>query len=267
MLTNLAASRCRLLILDRLLREGPEKGVVLEEELDCSSSTVRRNLKILQDGGWVEREDGLNAVPRGRRFLLLPLLRAVRLFRVYEQQEEFWGTHDVAGLPAEILEDLDMLEGGEVLRGDTADPLKPVRVAGERVLKSSAVKVLSPTFLEQYVEVYRETHERGIEVELVLTREGVAQVGEMPEVMEIWREKRGRGSLELSQVDEAEPMVFVGEDFVALGLPRTGEEAVDLSTMLLAEGEDAVEWGERLFRRYRDRAEPVERLGEPREDS
>lgn len=259
-ITDLAASRCRLLILDRLVEEGPGRGRTLEEELDCSPSTVRRNLKILQDDGWVERRDGLNAVPHGRRFMLLPLLKAVRLFETYEEQEGFWGGHDVTGLPEELLGDLDMLGRGEVLRGDTADPLKPLRVAGEHVLGSSGVKILSPTFLEHYVEVYRETHERGIEVELVLTREGARQVDEMPEVLEVWREKRARGDLDISQVEEIGPMLFVGDDFVALSLPRTGEEAVDLSTVLLAEGRDAVEWGKRLFRHYREGAEPVEGL-------
>lgn len=253
-LTDLAASRCRLDILEVLV-DGPATGRELEQSLGHEPSTVRRNLKILRDDGWVERRDGANRVRGGRRFLVEELLKADRVISTYGENEGFWRGHDLSALPPSLLRDLDLLRTGRVVSGTAADPRRPLRVSREHMLDSSEAKVVSPSFAREYIEMHRRCAEDGIDVELILTHDAVEVAEEHPETVELWRQHCSDGGLSLYRGEGFRFVLVVGDDFAALNLPRAGEETIDLSNLFVAEGREAVEWGEQLFRHCRERSE------------
>lgn len=253
MFRDLISSQCRLDILELLQEEG-NGGSSLDLECPCGSSTARRNLKILREEGWVEKEDGKHRLNPQREFLIEPLLKAMDLFGVYESAEDFWDGHDLDPIPDDLLEDLDDLAGGEVVSGTVSDPLRPLEEKERIIEESSDPQIVTPAYLPEYEDIALNIVESGGMADVLMTEEALAAFAERSDELSRDSIPETRG-LRVLTVDR--PLGFgltFGDAGIALTLHRD-DGGFDLSRSYVAEGERAIEWGRRLFGRASEAAE------------
>lgn len=254
MITELSSSKCRLDLLEHLV-ETPLNSDELTDKVPYTASTVRRNLKILQEMGWLEKEGRTYRFREEKRFLVDPLLRTEGILRAYGEHRDHWESHDLSPIPEDLKEDFGMLRDGEVVSGTTAEPRRPLEREAELATGSETVKVLSPAYVPEYGEMAREWAETGAEVRVVSTQKAVNAFRR--DNQEIVDKLREQGDVETRVVEGLLVGLTLGDDFVALNLPRN-DGTFDLSRLFVARTEEAVEWGERLFRYYWDQSRPAE---------
>lgn len=225
----------------------------LEKRVDYTASTVRRNLKILEDMGWLKKENRIYSVQQEKAFLITPLLRADRVLRVFQEHRDHWETHDLSPIPDALRDDFGMLQGGEVVTGTMARPRLPLEREAELAQGAKKLKKLSPAYVPEYGEMAKEWAEDGASLEVVATVDAVTAFrSDNPGVAEEFSET---GELEVRCVDALLVGLLVGDDFVILNLPRR-DGTFDLNRVFVARTPEAVEWGERLFAHYWERARP-----------
>lgn len=250
MITELSSSRCRLDLLEHLV-ETPLTSYELAERVPYTASTVRRNLKILEDMGWLEKDDRTYRFREEKLFLVEPLIRTEGILRAYGEHRDHWESHDLSPIPQCLKEDFGMLRGGSVVSGTIAEPRRPLDREAELARGSEKVDVLSPAYVPEYGEMAREWVETDAEVRIVSTRKAVeAFRRDRPGVVEALR---GRGGVEVGLVEGLLVGLTLGDDFAALNLPRN-DGTFDLTRLFVARTEEAVEWGERLFDYYWERS-------------
>lgn len=242
----LAGSENRVRILRALSRETMDLRD-LREGLGIPRSTVKRNVSALVEAGWVvETIDGYRATRVGE-MVLTNFLRAVEVAGLAEELADFVRWLDYPDL------DLSIFEPAEVVSFTPSRPYAPSEAFAELLGSVEEVRVLYPYLIPLHVEVLRRRVEEGeLRVETVLGPDAAyAFASTYPEALAaLLREGRVYRSRE-----EPPFTLAVHEGGVVLlahdgdGMPRA---------LLETASSDAVEWGEDLFRRYREDADPLE---------
>lgn len=117
----LASSPCRVRILDMLSREGRLAGTELDERLDASRATVKRNLEVLAERGWIQRVNGAYAATLLSEEIAEDFATLAETMTVATHLEPF-----AAALPATFDGDLEDLAGADVTISDHTDPYATV---------------------------------------------------------------------------------------------------------------------------------------------
>lgn len=254
MFREICSSECRTGIVRQLL--GGERGSrELSDELGFDGSTVRRNLKKLREGGWVERRDGVYTLVRGRRFLLEALCETDSLFDIYMENREFWDRHGIEGIPEGLRRRLHELEGGEILRSGPEDIFDPYDEFYENLEESDEVFGVSPIFHPDYPEFFSDLADRGKEVQLVLTPKVLERSLQSPPGPDRFLDSE-TAEIYLHRGDP-EVAFTVTDRFLSLGLFEESG-GYDPSRDFICHAESALEWGRDLFEHFREEAERLE---------
>lgn len=239
-----SAARERVL---RSLRDRPAASKSLCEHLPGSESGIYAATADLADRGLIERIDGKRWRLTGRGTVVVnAIARQRRLEAALATDPDYWNEHDVTALPAPFRERLHVLADCRIARSTAADPQRVVRRIRDRVADAERVRVVSPVYSADYEAALLAAAERG-EQRVVLDPSVVAGVDETA------TDADARIDVRVLDVDVA---VGIVDGALLLSLPtRRGE--YDLRTDLLATEPEAVEWGERLFAHYWERATPL----------
>lgn len=233
------------------LADGPREKCDLVRELDVSRSTIDRSLRDLESRGYAECVDG------GYQLTL----RGRLAFAEYRQFADRLETFDRAAplttpLPADCPLGTEALVGGEVVLSEPPVPYRPIEHHLQRVREADRVRLLGTVIADQYVRTY---YEQVIEGELEV------QAAISPSVLwETFATYEDRmvtgldtGRVTLRELPEPPPFsLFVLDgDERRVGVMVYGDEGV--RGYVDNDRPAAVDWGERTFERYWERAEPL----------
>lgn len=237
--------------LFRWLSAGPRGRDDLARDLGVSGSTVDRRLRDFESRGYVERVAG------GYRLTLQGRL-ALAVYRQFVELQEAIGAAVplTAALPADCELAPDALVGAEVIVADPPAPDRPVERHLDRIRGADRVRALGTAIAPRYVQAYHEWVMAGeLEVQAAIAR---------PVLRELLANYRGQvevgfdtDRVTLRALDDPPPfsLFLLDGDERRLGVMVYAGDAV--RGYVDNDRQEAVEWGERLFERYWEGADPL----------
>ena len=237
-------SRLKLDILKNLLT-GDKDLSELKNVLGSSGSTIIHALNDLNELDFTDKDE--------KKYKLTPLgvIGAQNIMytllnnKVLEKYRDYWITHDITGLPANLLKDIGELCDSVLVRNDSTDLNKVHSTFRSILLTSKSVKGISPIFHPDFIEVFKKMLDLGAVIDLILT----------PEVLERTMSLVDREEL-LGPIEENKLNIFISdslrvaltvtENSFSMGLYSLSGE-YDYSMDLVSNNIKAIEWGERLY--------------------
>lgn len=229
----------------------------LENALGVEATTIHHYLPSMITDGMIER-----APAKGRRSIYsltnkgqiraLLLAELARGLIALKENESFWQTHDLSGIPDYLKTWILQLSGGETIRGESDDPLKSQEAFMESVSRAKKFMFgVSPITAPGYSEMISGLVHRGVTVKLILAKSVISKIDpvELNAVL-------SAENFHLYELQEAKVAFTVTEELVSIALFKP-DGSYDPQQDLICLGPDAVKWGKELFRYYLDQAMPV----------
>ncbi|TSA49048.1 DUF1724 domain-containing protein [archaeon] len=252
-----ALTRSKVRAKTMLCLEDGEKNIgALEKEIGTRATTILHAIRNLIDADLVTRaENGytLTNIGRVQTHLINELVSAITIL---DQHKDYWLTHDISGIPEELLSRIGMLGRSEVVRADPAALLKAQTYFMEKIIESKVIRGVSPIIIPGYAETITACVENGIDVELVLT-DSIIDLA----YSDYYKGADGLLEFEnfrLYKIKADVKVAFtVSDEHLYMGLFRQ-EGGYDLGNDLFCTGKAATRWGMELYEFYRNMSELVE---------
>jgi len=232
------------------LRESPKSLPELVLALGVRDTTISHSLKPLVEAHIVEApprgQYSLTAIGQAKAVLLESMLNGLAAL---EENNSFWASHDLSGIPQELLVRIGQLSGGEVMRDEPPTIWKAQNAFIDAVSKATHFWGVSPIMGPGYTETILGLLERGAEVNLILTDSVFNQVDK--ESLELAMSYQG---LNLYVIEDGVKVAFtVTDSLVSIALFNP-DGSYDPSEDLICESPAAVGWGRSLFEHFLRRA-------------
>jgi len=250
--SDLLRSPVRIEILQHL-RERSATRYELRDTLDCSRTTVDRNLESLHEDGWITRaSDGYELTTAGEIISeeTLGYLRAVgaaaRLQPVLR-----WIPRDAFDLDVGHLSDADVVVATE------SQPMAMVDRHVQAVRRSPEMRMVTPIFSPQPMEAqFRNFTPEELEVEVIVTPAVASTFVSDPAVADRIAKMHDVGAIDIFVTDEPIPY-FVGvlAESVQIGVDEDGQPR----GLVESTAEAVREWATEKFAAYKRSAVPLER--------
>lgn len=233
------------------LRAEPLRRAEVEAALDVSRTTAHRIVRSLADNRLAER------TPEGYRLTPFGTFAADEIAEVRSKFEA--ATHlrpflcDVRDLPFEL--DISLFADANVARSEPGNPYGPVSRFMELLQESDTLRGFDTTSVAPvYVDDIRREIMGGMAVSVVYLPPVVEQIADSyPEELADATES---GHLELYTHDSLPFGLALFDDRIGLG--AYDDETGMLTVFVDTDDPDAIEWGERLYEFYLEKASPFD---------
>ncbi len=230
----------------------------LEEKLGIRATTILHSISNMIDTGLVKKSKKgyeLTNVGRVQAILIDQLVSAIVIL---DEHKDFWQTHDVSGIPEDLLAKIGMLGQSDILKGDPAAILKTQEYWFSEVIKSKEVAGLSPVIIPTYSVAIAKALENGAKVDLILTRPIMDIV--MKEYSAQLKAMLEAESFKLYRIDRDVRIAYtVTDSYLSLGLFRL-DGGYDVGSDLNCFGNTSRAWGKELFEYHRKMSVPIEHI-------
>lgn len=212
-------------------------------------------MKELIDDGLAKRTDlgySLTNIGKIEALLLNELVAGIAILNKYKN---FWLTHDISGIPPELLNKLGVLGESEIIESNPAALMKIAEHAMEKMAEAKEIHGLSPIIVPGVAETVALAVQNGAEVDLILTDTIIREV--VKKHASLLRDLIKCKNFRLYRLDQDVRLAFtVADSLLSLGLFRS-DGGYDLGSDLICIGDNARMWGLELFDFYRKKAEFV----------
>lgn len=250
----LTQSPVRVRILELLGdADGMEKRE-LRERIDVSRVTVRRNVRALEERGWIEIEDRVCSITVLGSLVLEDVSPALETTAVVERLRPFlrWFPE------AELEFDARALADATIVTADSTDPYAPVNRHIEAVEEAGRFRGLFPVVGLQAMTVGRDrVVEDDCRHELVVSSLLEPTIRDRPEYRELVDEMLVSGNCDLFVADCEIPF-YLGLFDAAVQVGVEDDEGVP-QALVETDAEEIREWAERTYEAYLKRADPFDR--------
>ncbi|VVB64641.1 Methanogenesis regulatory protein FilR1 [uncultured archaeon] len=250
-----SAVRTKIMLI---LQEGEMVGSDLEEKMNIRLSTILHAMREMIDEGLVAK------TARGYRLTNIGMIQALLLdqlvsaIAILEKYKGYWLTHDLSGIPTDLLARIGVLGQSEIISGDPAVLLRAQENFVNELSKSKKIRGVSPVIIPQYPGAIAKAVMNGADVHLILTK-NVFDIA-VKEYADAYRELLSNNSLTLYYIDEKVNVAFtVLDDSLSLGFFRL-DGNYDLGSDIICRGEKTAKWGLDLFEYYLNRSHLVESI-------
>lgn len=244
-------SAARRAVVDQLT-EGSADSATLVAETTTSQSATYDAINRLQDQGLIVSTDDDCWSLTALGWMVGDLLdRATRLNNIAVMDCTFWETHDLSGLPERFRRQLDQIDGCSIIESPDPDPYRAARRLKQAIEDATEYAlILAPVYDYRRTEAMLESEvpDRRVVMTPALARRLLEDDPDQPE---------GPAGFPIRVAPVGASMVAT-ESEVLFSLPVHGEDCYDDSTVVHAEGDEAVDWGRRLFEHHWEGAPAVE---------
>ncbi|MHC1631845.1 MAG: helix-turn-helix transcriptional regulator [Methanotrichaceae archaeon] len=220
-----------------------------------------RNTTILHAINRMIKSDTVTRIEHGYKLTNLGKIQAcflddmINLVTVLEEHKNFWLTHDMSGIPTELLKKIGMLAQSDIITSDYGVPLKAQENFISELMKSKEIHGVSPINIPGYSDAITIPIKNGAKVDLILTEDILEIISK--EYHNLTRKLLECDNFKLYKIDASITVAFtVTDSLLSLGLYRL-DGYYDLGNDLICRGEYAVAWGLELFEYYRKRSELI----------
>jgi len=212
----------------------------------------------LAERGFFAVTDGAASLSAEGAEMLESIERCIRTFAVIERFNSFFQIHSLDGMPESALATIDDLICADLICDVPVNFEQGLAFFYDVIRKADRLHGVSTWFLPQIAETIWERVTAGAEIELVIT----------PDLAEtLWNEeivRKGRNPADFPNLRfyvctiPVKVGLTVTDKALSLGLFLRDGKTYDRIHDLLCFTPEAVAWGERLFRHYRERSVPIE---------
>ena len=250
-----ALFRSRLQIQILLALAGGDKTLAqLRDRTGSSSQALIPKIRSLESQMLIEQ--------RNYEYLLTPLghvltsriIDFVMTLGSIRKHKDFWGTHDLTGIPQEFLFDIGKLLTAELIYDTTEDVIHVytlyLKIVKEATQIHGASSVMSPGLADALSSRITE----GIPVELVVNNEAAEKLREEPYAASMKQLlSYPNFKIHVSKVPFRVGLT-VTDKCISLGLFKRDGKMYDVGSDLVSVEPDAIEWGEKLFKHFKDQS-------------
>ncbi|NYT02319.1 MAG: winged helix-turn-helix domain-containing protein [Methanosarcinales archaeon] len=229
----------------------------LENVLKIRSSTILHSIKDMIDSGIVYKKSTGYALTNIGQIQALLLDRLINALKVLDEHKDFWLTHDMSGIPDDLLVKIGMLGDAQILKGDAIDLLKTQEFFVKELVSSKQIRGVSPIIVPEYPFAIAAAIKNGAKADLILTDKIIDIV--VKEHSEILKELLNQENFNLYCIKEDVRLAFTVTDrLLSLGLYRK-DGGYDITCDLNCIGEQPRLWGVKLFEYYVLKSRPFTR--------
>ena len=257
-LKMLMASSVRYKVL-LALSEGPKTLGEIHEIVGSTKSTISHALGDLMDERLISQDPDTKEyrLTNLGYMVFLQMRNVTEALETIRKFEDFWLTHDLSGIPEELLIQIGDLKDSE-LHTTTPEYLKlPHEVYMELIKTSKWIRGVSPILFSDYPEEFLNlAFGEEVDIEIITTTAVYRRLVDVssPEAVE---KVRNLPNVRLYVIDENPRVAFtVTDNFLSLGL-FFPDGTYDMMTDLISTSERAKNWGIELFEHYKRRAKQV----------
>lgn len=234
------------------LRDAPQFTPDLAQAVEASITSVLHSTKAMIAEGTIERcPDGFRPTNTGHIKVAL-LSELINGLAALDEGKDFWLSHDLSGIPAELQLRIGQLAGGKVVRDEPAAPLQSQAAFIEAVSQAKEIRGISPIIAPGYPEMILAALSRGAKVTLILTKSIISKID--PDALQA---AFACDNFRLYEIDDGVKVAFtVTGELVSIALFNL-DGSYDPQQDLICEGPEAVNWGRELFEHYLQQALPV----------
>jgi predicted transcriptional regulator len=173
---------------------------------------------------------------------------------VLSKNRQWWLEHDLNGIPISLQDRIGSLADSEVVKSTPTDLFKVVSTFWLLVENAKDIRGLSPIYNEELTTNFIKLVAKGINIELIFTREVLDAVLKSADHSQLKEALEG-GNLKFLTIESQPSLAFTVTDyFMELGFFRP-DGTYDWSSEILSYSEDSLSWGRDLFQYYVDQAE------------
>ncbi|MEA2045330.1 MAG: winged helix-turn-helix domain-containing protein [Euryarchaeota archaeon] len=257
-LKALTSSKVRTKVL-LSLDEGAKTAGELEQVIGTRTTTILHAIKDMSKGDLVTRADQGYMLTNLGKMQAQALAGLINFIQVIEDHRDFWLTHDISGIPPALLQMIGMLSSSEVIKSDSASPLKSHEFFMTEMSNAKEVHGVSPIIVGGHSDTVAALVKNGVDVDLILT-DNVLKIC-YEEYRDLLKELSEYDNFNLYRIGDDLKIAFtVTDTFFAMGLYKLDGVTYDLGNDLNFIGEEAIAWGKDLFEYYRCRSEMITEL-------
>lgn len=254
-------SSVRMKIMISLI-DGPKKTRDLRELLGIQSSTILHGINELEKKSLVLKKESSYCLSEIGRILVLKYVDMIKTMVVLKNNQKLWLDHDIDAIPPFLLMKIGDLSNSQLVESDNTDTFKTYGTYVNNLFQSESIKGVSTFFHSDFTNVFMEIMggNNEVKVELIVTDEILKKTiisfdkTNFKDLIRLVTKK----NLVLWRMDEEAKIGFtVTDTFLSLGLYKKNG-IYDPLRDLMSEHPDAIEWGNRLFDYYKEKAEKIE---------
>ncbi|MBM4241593.1 MAG: DUF1724 domain-containing protein [Euryarchaeota archaeon] len=252
----LASSNVRQKIM-LSLSEGSKNLRTLRSEIDLSSSTILHSMNRLENKNLIFKKGDLYFLSQTGKIIILKLIDLTQTLVSIKRFMRLWSNHQMGAIPENLLEDIGCLCNSQLVESTTINIAKPQTTYFELLKNAKKIRAITPVFFPLHIDLIKELLEKDVQVELILTTEI------LDKLIEVTDQKKFRKALSAKNFtiretnEEIRLTVVVTDYFIVLGL-FSNDKTYDTSKLLIGKEKDAIDWGNKLFAHFKNKAEKFE---------
>jgi len=242
------------------LRAGKKPLSGLREELKVSSTTAIHALRELESEKLVFQDvDRGYALTKIGEIVALKLTDFMDAIEVLKMHEDFWLTHDLSGIPPQLLEKIGWLKGSTLLEAPATDFFRVHTEYINMIRTAKEIRGVSSLFIPEFSSLFENlVVDKKMDVKLVVTKEVLKKILEIADqdlLKRVLSDKRFKLRLYMMKEDKKIGLTVTNE-FLSLGLFNL-DGSYDWNKDLISSNQKAIAWGHELFKYYAKNSKSV----------
>ncbi|WP_461865207.1 helix-turn-helix transcriptional regulator [Thermococcus sp.] len=241
------------------LSEGAKSLGEIQMQVGSTKSTISHALSDLEDENLITQDSETKKykLTNVGRLIYLQIKHITSSLESIKRFEDFWLSHDLSGIPEELLVRIGDLKDSE-LHVTAPEYLKlPHEIYIELIKTSKWIKGVSPILFSDYPQEFLGlAFGKEVDIEIITTRSVYNKLIELSP-QEAVEKVKNISNVKLYVVEENPKVAFtVTNNFLSLGL-FLPDGTYDMMSDLISKSEKAKRWGIDLFEYYKKRAKRV----------
>lgn len=239
-----------------LLKSKPRDIDSIKEILKVDAGSIQPHIKKMKGAGLITEENKIYSLSEIGEVVAENMLPLLNTAEVFEENIEYWQSHDLDSIPKFLLERINELGHFKVLEPDAGHLAETPKTLLENMLCSKKIMTFVSYFHPEAPFIYSKLAERGTEVTLCITQnvaERLFSSSYREETLKLLRAKNSKVFLLRKQASV--PSIIVTDCFLTFKLYEIDGKLRD--QMVLSFEEKALCWGKELFQYCIKAAEPL----------
>jgi predicted transcriptional regulator len=252
---NLIFSSNRKKDLLFLLKKEPRYIDEIKELIKVDAGSIQPHIKKMKEYGLIAEDNKIYSLSKKGEIIVENMEPLLNTAEVFEENADYWKTHDLTSIPDFLLERIDELGHFELLEPGSEHFAETPKILMENMLASREIMTFVSYFHPEAPSIYAHLAAEGAEVTLSMT-ETVAKrlfLHYRDEAIRLCRAENSK--LFISRKRAKIPSVIVTDIFLAFKLFETDGKLRDQIIMCFEE--KALLWGKQLFQHCIEEAEAL----------
>jgi predicted transcriptional regulator len=238
-----------------LLKEGPRDIDKIKELLRVDSSSIQPHIKKMKESGLICEKNKIYSLSEIGKSIAENMQPMLNITEFFEENTEYWKTHDLSSIPRFLLERIDELGHCELLEPDSEHLTETPKILLENILNSKEIFTFTSYSHPEAPSIYSGLAEKGIEINLCMTENVIERLfsSYRKEADKLLKNKNSK--LFILHKKAEIPSLIVSDSFLAFKLFETDGKLRD--QIIMCFGKKASCWGKELFQYYIKTAAPL----------